>query len=342
MFFLPVLLTLLLPGQLSPPFDHVLIISVDGMRGDALGVWGEEGLPVFHSLWDVGTVNARTDPLHTKTMPNHTGMMTGRLAEGEGGHGWLTNRDDPDGGTLQENLGGALTSFFDVAHSDGVRTYLFGGKGKFDLFTRSWQEVLDVVFVNDLSDIATTEVENGMPLDEALLAPSEEVVDALLERWDPQRRSLVFLHLAAPDGAGHTEGWNLSLDSLYGRALMGTDALVGRVLTHIEGSRGLAGRTALILTSDHGGGAPHRHHDRPELWVDFAIPFLVWIGGDGGGQDLYLLNPQRVEPGILLGDAPIRNSDGANLALALLGLPAIEGSTQNSSQDLRVYPFPAR
>ena len=337
MIRLQMLLTLLASGGGAPVFDHVLIISVDGMRGDALAAWGEEGLPTFHSLWDAGTLNARTDPLHTKTMPNHAGMMTGRLAEGEEGHGWTTNIDDPDGGTLQDNLGGALPSLFDVAHAHGRRTYLYGGKDKFALFARSWGDALDVAFVNDLSDGATEALEAGVTLEEALLQPSAEVVDALLEAWEPETPSLLFLHLAAPDGAGHTEGWNLSGDSLYGRVLMGTDRLVGRILAWIEETEGLAGRTAIILTSDHGGGAPHRHHDRPEMWVDFSVPFLVWTGHGGEGRDLYFLNPQREEPGILRGDSPIRNSDIANLALALLGLPPIEGATQNAQQDILVW-----
>jgi hypothetical protein len=61
------------------------------------------------------------------------------------------------------------------------------------------------------------------------------------------------------------------------------------------------------------------------------------------GKDLYVdLNPStRSNPGSGRPDfnaspPPIRNSDSGNLALDLLGLPPVPGSTINASQDLVV------
>ena len=60
------------------------------------------------------------------------------------------------------------------------------------------------------------------------------------------------------------------------------------------------------------------------------------------GKDLYALNPQtRKDPGTGRPDysenpQPIRNGDGGNLALSLLGLPAVPDSLIDAREDLAV------
>ncbi|MFM7808444.1 MAG: hypothetical protein ACKPEA_11045, partial [Planctomycetota bacterium] len=99
---------------------------------------------------------------------------------------------------------------------------------------------------------------------------------------------------------------------------------------------------AIVLTADHGGGVPFLSHTDNTAPVNFTIPFLVWLGGDGEPRDLYELNaavrrkPAASERFAADAPPPIRNADAGNLALSLLGLPAIPGSTANASQDLRV------
>jgi hypothetical protein len=62
------------------------------------------------------------------------------------------------------------------------------------------------------------------------------------------------------------------------------------------------------------------------------------------GGDLYTLNPtNRKAPGPAsnppyTGVQPIRNGEVANLALDLLGLGPVPGSTIDSAQDLQVAP----
>ena len=125
-----------------------------------------------------------------------------------------------------------------------------------------------------------------------------------------------------------------------GDALEKVDGLLGSIFDLVDTNPTYASKTAIILTSDHGGSGT-RHGD-PEDRNNYTIPFYVWGPGVTGGSDLYLLNENsRKEPGTLRPDnsaapQPIRNGDAANLALHLLGLPAVPGSSINANQDLNV------
>jgi len=332
-----------LPAALERPFRHVLIVSVDGLRPDAIEPPLLAELPAFARLRrGAHTLDARTDADITVTLPNHVGMLTGRPFDGPDGHGWKLNDDPPgrtQGGTLHANKGSYVASAFDVAHDAGLATAVIAGKTKFWLLEQSYgpssgaADVLPPDFGKakiDLFIYARETAEIARCTAERLRSAAERRVG-----------TLDFVHFAAPDAAGHAHDWIVAADSRYFAALQEVDAALGEILAAIDVTPGLAGRTAIILTTDHGGGAPLKTHTDVTSALNFRIPFLIWAGRDAATADLYELNNDRGRPGSsrIPSDAvpqPIRNTDAGNLALALLGLPAIPGSRFGAQTPLRI------
>jgi hypothetical protein len=328
----------------SPPFEHVVLISVDGLRSDVLEAPHIDGLPNFARLLrGPHTLDARTDPQYTVTLPNHVSMLTGRPVLGPYGHNWTSN-DDPaagkHGGTLHIHKGAYIPSVFDAAHDAGLATTCAASKTKFWLFEQSYGEA------HGAPD--TTGPDNGRSkIDLFVFGDRTPVLAATLA--DGLRRtsgpSFHFIHFAAPDVAGHSYDWQVKPGSKYMASIEEADAALGVILGAIDGDPDLRARTAVILTTDHGGGVPRKTHTDITCPLNFRIPFLMWMGQDGAAVDLYAVNPDRHRPGReeLVGrDAerqPIRNGDAANAALGLLGLQAIDGAFYGTiSGPIRHHP----
>ena len=325
-------------------FDHVIVVSVDGLRPEC----ASETLASVHPglarlARGPHTLAARCDPDISITLPNHLDMMTGRQVAGPEGHGWSKNDDPParrHGGTLEASHGSLVKTMFDVAHDRGLRTSLVVGKWKFVLLEQTCGEDAggpDTVAPDDGRDKIDLFACDPEPTALTSLALSSLGVAAA-----GGKRSLTMLHYPNADFAGHATGWDLTEGSPYRQAVASIDAALQRLLAGIDADDRLKGRVAIVLTADHGGGVPFISHTDNTAPVNFTIPFLVWLGGDGEPRDLYELNaavrrkPTASERFAADAPPPIRNADAGNLALSLLGLPAIPGSTANARQDLRV------
>ncbi len=298
----------------------VLAISLDGLRPDAITKLGAGGTPNLHRLMAQGasTLNARTAYESTKTLPNHTGMLTGRGVDGANGHDVTFNQDD--GETLAETHGSYVPGMFDVAHDYGRQTAFFAEKDKFHYLIRSWDAAhgrLDRIGPNNGQD--KTDVDRVGTAEQILPAVEAALLDG--------RTDLIFLHLKAPDEAGHAEEW---LSSDYLRAVTRVDAQVGDILTTVDAHPKLAKRLTILVTADHGGEEGETTHYEIDDRQNYQIPFVAWGRTVPRGVDLYALNPQRRDPGdgrpVYSGPQPIRNMDVANASLRLLGLPPVAGA----------------
>lgn len=329
--------TLPIPA-LSGEADYVIHISVDGLRSDAVTSLGPDHAPNFYRLRTEGafTDNARTDVDETVTLPNHTTQLTGRGVAGASGHNYTSNKTPASRATLHTNKGAYISSVFDVAHDNGLSTCLYVAKDKFVLYRQSYDDS------NGAPDL--TGEDNGRAKIDAYLVSLEttDLINSYIEAMTNSPYNYCMLHFRDPDYAGHRSNWDLTAGSDYLESVVRIDRLLGKILTAIESDPTLNRRTAIIVTSDHGGRLDTTTHDPSSDIQNYTIPFYVWGSVTTSGADLYDLNPiGRADPGMRQppyseSKQPIRNGDAANLALDFLGLGVVPGSTINASQDLSV------
>lgn len=338
--------------------EHVIHISVDGLHGQAINLLGKQAIPNFFRLRDQGltTELARTDPVYTYTLPNHTSMMTGRIVEG--GHQWEINQDPGAPITIHSNAGSYITSIFDVVHDAGMSTSLFTGKDKFAIFDRSWDGT------NGADD--TNGVDNGKDkIDRYYYEPDTQLLVAeFISDLGSFTRNYAFLHIRDPDSTGHASSWDLSPGSAYMESVSQVDNYIGDILNFVESNPRYKNSTAVILVADHGGTIGGTTH-HPQSYQSHIIPFYLWGDGIAQNENIYSLNrclkpPEEIsnpeyrsEPFndgmfyvfngfqsnvkkvtvVYLDDMkyqPIRNGDSANVAVSLLGLDSIPGSQLKS------------
>ncbi len=330
-------MTILPLSAISAPVDYLIHISVDGLRSDAVTVLGPDNAPNFYRLRTEGayTDNARTDVGETVTLPNHTTQLTGLGVHGERGHNYRANQLPSSKTTLHANKGTYIRSVFDVAHDHGLSTCLYASKDKFVLYEQSYNES------NGAQD--TIGEDNGRDKIDAYLFTENTtvLVSSYLKAMTSAPYNYCMLHLRDPDTAGHGYRWDITPGSAYLASIMRIDDLLGDILAAIEGDQTLNRKTAIILTSDHGGRLRTRTHRPSFNRENYTIPFYVWGPGVSAGVELYTLNStNRSDPGSIRPayseKQPIRNGDSANLALDLLGLGSVPQSTINAPQDLRV------
>lgn len=229
----------------APITAHLIIISVDGLRPDAIAAFDT---PHLRRLIREGsyTLDARTI-LPSKTLPSHTSMLTG---EGPDRHGVLWNNVAM---ATKDHV--EVPTIFGVARSHGYRTAAFFSKPKFNAIqqpgTLDYSQAPGNWFAKWSVDRTTTDV-------------ARYLVSG--------RPNILFVHLAEPDTAGHRSGW---MGAAYGQAVTQADAGVGRIMASAERAFG-HGNYTLIVTSDHGGHDDDHGDDDPR---DVTIPWLAWGRG---------------------------------------------------------------
>ena len=171
---------------------------------------------------------------------------------------------------MQQAAGHDVSSVFRVVHNASRTTALFASKTKFSLFERSWDAAIDKVRIRKNNTALTRMTRRD------LLA---------------RNRGFTFLHLSAPDSAGHARGWN---SRAYRDAVRATDRRLGRIVATINRRARLREHLVLLVTADHGGTGTN-HNDATRL-ANYRIPFVVWGPTVARGAGLYGLNSDYANP----------------------------------------------
>jgi predicted AlkP superfamily pyrophosphatase or phosphodiesterase len=229
--------------------NHVVLVSVDGLRPDAISQFKPATLD---RLAREGSYTfSATTVLPSKTLPSHTSMLTG---EPPSRHGVLWNNTPLFSPERIE-----LPTVFSVLRSKGYGTSAFFSKSKFQHLQRpgtlDYSQAPGGWFGRWSADRTIRDVEGYLAT---------------------ARPHLLFVHLGETDRAGHDSGW---MSAKYGEAVHSVDASIARLLTVVEQAFG-AGNYTVIVTADHGGHDRDHGTDDPR---DMLIPWIAWGKGVQSG-----------------------------------------------------------
>lgn len=286
--------------QMAPVVEYpvtahrVIVISLDGARGDALPYMPTVSALTHRAAW----TDAMETVLPALTLPAHLSMLSGRdVTEYNIVHNTL------DAGAAAVMRINGITPMFAWARADSMRT---GAVAGMSLVPASQRAEAQLFFSVD----TLLAVDSDAPL----------LANAAIElAGSDTAMRLLFVHFPDADFAGHSHGWieGASHTAAYRAALARVDSAIATIWNEIAPSVD-AGHTALIITADHGGGhgvecgtgeAPTHSHcsDHPG---DRSIPFVLVAKG--------------VREGRLSGDP--RVTQVGPTAGAILGVPIPERS----------------
>ncbi len=297
--------------------ERVIVISIDGLRPDAIEAAAAESLK---KLIERGAYCPKAETIRPSiTLPSHTSMLTGLDYER---HGVVWNNYRP--GFIP------YPSIFSVAAQSGKKAAMYFSKDKFHYIANpeyvSWiygpPIPAKIPVKEDYSDPNMREMMKkrqaewdkappptrpSPPRPGDLTTSADQMARAFAESWPAYKFPLTFVHFRECDSAGHAKGW---MGPDYLEAVRTVDRAIGQIVSTIEKSGGF-GKVALIVSADHGGSKRGHHRFEDENWVEnVTIPWICVGPGVPAG-----LRIERV----------VRTFDTAPTALAFLGLGHPEG-----------------
>jgi arylsulfatase A-like enzyme/Tfp pilus assembly protein PilF len=261
------------PGANAPlrfPGAPIVLVSIDTLRADHLGVYGYRGgaTPVLDRLARAGIVFDRAYSHVPLTLPSHASLVTGRLPLHHG---------------VRDNIGYAVGAAEPTLASRlKAAGYATGGAVSAYVLRRQTGIARGFDFFDDALTMAGT----GESLSETQ-RDGAQTVDALA-RWVDEHAGqplFAFLHLYEPH-APYAPPPSHAMASPYDGEIAYADELVGRFFDRLS-ARALLDRAIVAVVSDHGEGlGDHGEAEHGLLLYREAlhVPMIVRLpGGERGG-----------------------------------------------------------
>jgi hypothetical protein len=225
---------------------HVVIISEDGLRPDALmGVRP----PVHEQILKRAAYSFKARTIRkASTLPSHAAMLSGFDVKE---HGLYWNSWKPERGFI------LVPTVFDAAEKAGGSAVAFVGKKKLNHITRP----------------------GSVDLFSRPGYFCKKVVDEATQYFVQKRPQVEFIHFSDPDDLGHSDGW-MSNPQL--EAVRDTDKCLATLLDAVAAA-GLDRDTLFIISADHGG---HGRNHSGKIDEDRLIPWIAWGPGVRAGHKI--------------------------------------------------------
>jgi hypothetical protein len=253
------------------PAARVLLVSIEGLRGDALARYSP---PHLVRLAQEGSWTDKAQSvLPTLTVPAHLSLLAGVPPEE---HGIVQDRME-----LTQEMAKLEPLFRRARRRGRSGAAVLSREGPLAGFG----EIL--------------ECRQAFGLDRlTLVAPTSTAALAVGLQFlaDPEVE-LLFVHLPDPDQAGHAHGWE---SDAYGEAVLRADAAVGALVAAARAPG--APPTLIVVTSPHGGGGsfgPFQHGSGSA--ADREVPIILNGPGIEGGSRLGSATLLDVAPTVLWG-----------------------------------------
>ena len=242
------------------PARRVVLVSVDGLRADALAEMPALSALRARAQW--------TDSMQTVvpaiTVPGHLSLFSGRDVTTLG----VTTNDLDERAAIALLMNGASSIFQWVRSAGGRSVAIIGGQ------------------LVPAHQLGTAQTFFGLDALHAAPEATHAIIDqAIGVATAVDAPEILFVHIGAVDAAGHGAGW-VGTDgrptTAYLAAIRDVDAQLARLTAALEPSLA-AGELAFAITADHGGGdgagcvtsIPASHEHCTAQPGDRRIPFLL-------------------------------------------------------------------